>query len=187
MPLEKQPEMKTWRPLFTGMAGGHDIDLNHLAANGMILLGRLKGADGSKLSFAADLGDSLTKSQLWFETFRPRIDDYARELGLQLLPNSEMRQPMSAPGILGVAIELLDLNDAGIGSIIWAGGFRYNFNWVDLPVFDVTGEPMARRGVSPIPGLYFLGLRRTYAVGSSLLAGVGDEAAYLVEQIAAKS
>ena len=187
MPLEKQPEMRVWRPLFTGMAGGHDIDLSRLAANGMVLLGRLKDADGQKLSFASDLADSLTKSQLWFESFRPRIDDYARELGDHLSIRSDAKHSKPVVSLVSGSTELLELSDEGIGSIIWAGGFRYNFDWVDLPVFDVTGEPLARRGVSVVPGLYFLGLRRTYAVGSSLLAGVGDEAAYLAEHIAAKS
>ena len=87
----------------------------------------------------------------------------------------------------GNQIEMLDLNDAGISSIIWAGGFRYNFNWIELPVFDEAGEPIARRGISGFPGLYFLGLRRTYAAGSSLLAGVGDDAAYLAEHITFRS
>ncbi len=43
-PLDLQPEMRTWRPVFTGVAGGHDIDLRQFAADGITLLGRLKGA-----------------------------------------------------------------------------------------------------------------------------------------------
>ena len=187
LPLAQKPELKTWRPLFTGMGGGHDIDLQQFAANGMVLLGRMKGAADSKLYFAADLKYSLAKSDAWFSSFRSEMDNYAHERGLKFPPNPRPEQSVLDSSSGGNQIEILDLNDAGISSIIWAGGFRYNFNWIELPVFDEAGEPIARRGISGFPGLYFLGLRRTYAAGSSLLAGVGDDAAYLAEHITSRS
>ena len=187
LPLAQKPELKTWRPLFTGMAGGHDIDLQQFVTNGMVLLGRMKGAAGSKLYFAADAKYTLVKSEVWFSSFRSEVDRYANESGLNLSPSPELELPGFGSMSFDNQIELLDLIDAGISSIIWAGGFRYNFKWVKLPVFDEAGEPIARRGVSGFPGLYFLGLRRTYAAGSSLLAGVGDDAAFLAEHIASRS
>ncbi len=187
LPLAQKPELKTWRPLFTGMAGGHDIDLQQFGASGMALLGRMRGAAGSKLYFAADLKYSLAKSEAWFSSFRSEMDNYAHERSLSLPPNPRPEQSVLDSSSGGNQIEILDLNDAGISSIIWAGGFRYNFNWIELPVFDESGEPRARRGISGFPGLYFLGLRRTYAAGSSLLAGVGDDAAYLAEHITSRN
>ena len=52
---------------------------------------------------------------------------------------------------------------------------------------DERGDPVQRRGVTALPGLYFLGLRRMYTVKSSFLFGVGEDAAYLAEQIAART
>ena len=55
---------------------------------------------------------------------------------------------------------------AGVGSFVWATGFRLNFEaLVELPdLADETGYPKARRGVSDVaPGLYFLGLPWLYS------------------------
>jgi putative flavoprotein involved in K+ transport len=48
---------------------------------------------------------------------------------------------------------LLDLGQTGIKSVIYATGFHYDFNWIDLPVFDARGYPRYERGVTEIPGL----------------------------------
>ena len=184
--LEHNPEYRTWRPIFTGMRGGHNIDLQQFARDGMTLLGRLKGTDGLRLYFASDLESTLAKSEIWFLAFRQEIDRFAETHDLKHLEGDGEDQPLRRRAEATNNADALDLNAAGISAIIWAGGFRYDFGWIELPVFDETGEPKARRGVCAIPGLYFLGLRRTYATGSSLLAGVGDEAAYLAEQIAAR-
>lgn len=56
-------------------------------------------------------------------------------------------------------------------------------------MFADTGEPVQKRGVTSVSGLYFLGLRRMYTVKSALLsaAGVGADAEYLAERISAGS
>ena len=82
-------------------------------------------------------------------------------------------------------IRELDISSSNITAVLWAGGFKYDFSWIELPVLDESGEPEMRRGVSKWPGLCFLGLRRTHAVGSSLLAGVGDDADYIAQHLAA--
>jgi putative flavoprotein involved in K+ transport len=57
---------------------------------------------------------------------------------------------------------------------------------VKLPILNASGEPLHERGVTQCPGLYFLGLRRTYALSSALLAGVGNDAALIADHIAAR-
>ena len=81
----------------------------------------------------------------------------------------------------------LNLKDACIGSIVWASGFRCNFDFVKLPIFDESGEPVHRRGVTQCPGIYFLGLRWLYKRKSAFLlrASGAEDAAYLREQIMA--
>jgi putative flavoprotein involved in K+ transport len=78
-----------------------------------------------------------------------------------------------------------DLKTAGIKSIVWATGFRNDFGWVRLPIFNDTGEPVHRRGVTALPGIYFLGLRWLYKRKSYFLvmAGPAEDAAYLAEHI----
>ena len=183
LPIEAHPEMKTWRPLYTGVGGGHDINLRQFAANGMTLVGRLSGITDSKLYFASDLLENLTKSDRWFSSFKSQIDRHVLENGLDL----SIEEPgLAQPGSSQELDQVSDLDISNIASVIWAGGFKSDFDWIKLPAFGDTGEPEMRRGVSTWPGLYFLGLRRTYTVGSSLLAGVGDDAAHIAQHIAAR-
>jgi putative flavoprotein involved in K+ transport len=79
--------------------------------------------------------------------------------------------------------------DAGVRAIVWASGFRYDFDWVKLSIFDDGDEPVHRRGVTQSPGIYFLGLRWLYKRKSAFLlrAGPAEDAAYLAEQILARS
>jgi putative flavoprotein involved in K+ transport len=79
----------------------------------------------------------------------------------------------------------LNLNDAGVSAIVWASGFRSDFDWIKLPIFDHVSEPVHRRGVTQYPGIYFLGLRWLYKRKSAFLlrAGPAEDAAYLAEQI----
>ena len=69
--------------------------------------------------------------------------------------------------------------------VIWATGFRPDFQWIDLPVFDEHGFPRHQRGVvKGAPGLYFVGLPFQTALSSAWLGGVGAEAEYIASQIA---
>ena len=70
-------------------------------------------------------------------------------------------------------------------TVIWATGFRPDYSWIELPIFDAQGRLEHRRGVTPSPGLYFLGLTWQHTRGSALIGFVQDDAAYIAEQITA--
>ncbi|HEX6644967.1 MAG TPA: NAD(P)-binding domain-containing protein [Gemmatimonadales bacterium] len=82
----------------------------------------------------------------------------------------------------------LPLLDGGVAadvrSVIWSTGFKPDLSWLDLPALDERGRPMHRRGISPVPGLYFLGQRLQARLGSSLIGGVGRDAREVVAHIA---
>ena len=72
-------------------------------------------------------------------------------------------------------------------NVIWCTGFRSNFDWLQLPIFDEAGRPIHDRGVvTGQPGLYFMGLVFQYAATSDVLPGVGRDAAYVAKQIDAR-
>lgn len=72
--------------------------------------------------------------------------------------------------------------------VIWCTGYTPDFGWIELPVLDEHGSPRHRRGVATgAPGLYFAGLRFQHRMTSALIGGVGEDAAYLAEHIAARS
>jgi putative flavoprotein involved in K+ transport len=95
------------------------------------------------------------------------------------------------PRTVGVRDGLPLLEDGRVmevTNVLWCTGFRPDFTWVDLPVFDPGGLPRHHRGVvGSQPGLYFLGLWFLSGFTSSLLGGVGRDAEHIAEQIAARS
>jgi putative flavoprotein involved in K+ transport len=75
-----------------------------------------------------------------------------------------------------------------VANVIWCTGFRNEFPWIDLPVFDERGEPIHDRGVvGSAPGLFFIGLPFQYSLSSCVLPGIGRDHAYIAEKIAARS
>ena len=72
-----------------------------------------------------------------------------------------------------------------VPNIIWCTGFREDFGWIDLPIFDEHGHPIHRRGVvDSAPGVYFLGQEFLYAMASATLPGVARDARYLADHMA---
>ena len=75
-----------------------------------------------------------------------------------------------------------------VAVVVWATGFRLDFGWIELPIFDDGGYPIHHRGVvDAAPGLYFLGLPFQYTPTSEHVGGVGKDAEYISEHIAARS
>jgi putative flavoprotein involved in K+ transport len=74
-----------------------------------------------------------------------------------------------------------------VANVIWCTGFRQDFSWIHLPVFDEAGEPKHVRGVvAKEPGLYFVGLIFLYAAVSDVLPGVGRDAEHIAKHIASR-
>jgi putative flavoprotein involved in K+ transport len=72
--------------------------------------------------------------------------------------------------------------------VVWCTGFSPDYSWITLPVFDDAGHPRHRRGVaSDLPGLFFVGLRFQHRLRSSLIGGVGEDAAFVAEQVARRA
>jgi putative flavoprotein involved in K+ transport len=77
-----------------------------------------------------------------------------------------------------------DGQTATIDAVIWATGYRDRTEWVEIPaVKDVRGAFIEQRGVSPVPGLAFIGRSWQWTRGSALLTGVGDDAHYVVQHL----
>ena len=74
-----------------------------------------------------------------------------------------------------------------VANVVWCTGFRQDYDWIDLPVIDQDGYPVTHRGVSPEPGLYFVGVPFLYSFASMLIGGIGRDAAYVAKRIAARA
>jgi len=77
-----------------------------------------------------------------------------------------------------------DGSELEVDAVIWATGYRPDFSWIDLPIIDSNGRLRHRRGVTDVPGLFFLGLTWQWTRGSALIGWVKDDAAFLGERLA---
>jgi putative flavoprotein involved in K+ transport len=170
-------------PDLTGKDGGHDIKLRQLASEGVVLLGRLQEVQGSRAILAPDLDENLDWADAQAEQLMQAIDNYVLRTGMEV--PVESTSEVSNQKWMPPADPLLevDLYAVGISTIIWATGFRLDFRWVHVPVFDEAGAPLHQRGITSSPGLYFLGLPWLYKEKSALLFGIGEDAAYLASAI----
>jgi putative flavoprotein involved in K+ transport len=185
MPVEQHPLKERVRAkanhYVTGRDGGHDIDLRRFALEGMRLYGRMTGVTGTMLTFADDLKRNLDQADAVSESIKTTIDKYIDASGIEA--PAEPRyvppwQPQTAP-------PALDVIDSNVTSIVWSMGYRADYRWIEVPVFDGKGYPTHQRGVTSAPGLYFLGLPWLHTWGSGRFSGIARDAGYLADRIAA--
>jgi putative flavoprotein involved in K+ transport len=100
-----------------------------------------------------------------------------RRYGVQLRPR--------AVDADGRRVRFEDGSELEVDAVIWATGYRPDYSWIKLPVFDENGPLRHRRGVTDISGLYFLGLTWQHTRGSALIGWVKDDAEFIAERIEA--
>jgi putative flavoprotein involved in K+ transport len=163
----------------TGRDGGRDIDLRKFAAEGMELYGALTDFENGLLRFRGDLRDNLDEADRTYNRINASIDKYIAEKGIDAPPPSVYTPVWEPPQ----ERKTLSLADAGISSIVWCIGFKPDYRWLDVPVFSGLGLPKHHRGVTPLDGIYFLGLPWLHSWGSGRFSSVGRDADYLADRI----
>jgi putative flavoprotein involved in K+ transport len=166
-------------PHLSGHGGGHETDLRRMAADGITLLGHLDGIDGERISIRPDLSESLARADGFFAArLQGPIDAYIEQTHMEAPPEDRRPFDFEPPQPLD-----LNLSKAGIGTVIWASGYRMDYSWVDLPILDEFGIPRNDRGVSEIPGLYFIGMLWMHNQLSAALPGVGPDSRHLAQRM----
>ena len=87
----------------------------------------------------------------------------------------------------GRTVRFEDGSEVEVDAVIWATGYRPDYSWIDLPIFESSGRLRHRRGVTDVPGLSFLGLTWQHTRGSALIGWVKDDAQFIAERIAGSS
>lgn len=167
----------------SGAHGGHTVDFRRLAGAGVTLVGRTDAFDGRRLHFRRDLAENLAAGDASLHRLLAEADAYVAAQGIDLPPEPEAHEQLPDPDCVTDPLRSLDLAEAGIGSVIWATGFRLDYSWLKLDIFDAQGRPRHQRGVSVEPGVYFLGLPWQSRRGSSFIWGVWHDARYIADQI----
>ncbi len=181
---------------------GAEIALDVARSHKVYLSGRHPGSEPTRSGSAAD---RLVTPIIWFVFSHVLTVNtpFGRKAAAQLrnhgLPLARVRTAdLLAAGVERIhartvaARDGLPLLDDGrvldVTNVIWCTGYRPDFGWIDLPIFDDDGEPAHERGViATVPGLYFVGLFFLSAATSSLVGGVGKDAAYIADKIAARA
>ena len=135
----------------------------------------------------------LTKTGILSKTVDTRLGRRARDR--DTLIGSSPRELRRRHGVAvrprvvraeGRTVGFVDGTELEVDAVLWATGYRPDHSWIELPVFDDEGRLRHRRGVSDVPGLFFLGLSWQHTRGSALIGFVGDDTAFIAEQVAAR-
>jgi putative flavoprotein involved in K+ transport len=102
--------------------------------------------------------------------------ELSRRYGVELKPR--------ALAAAGRTVRFEDESELEVDAVIWATGYRLDLSWIGLPILDSNGRLRHRRGVTEVPGLFFLGLTWQWTRGSALIGWVKDDAEFLTEQLA---
>jgi len=158
----------------TGSDARATLDLSALTGIGVKLVGRLAGINDGKAQFSGSLRNLCAMSDLKMGRLLDAIDEWAAENGLDgdveaphRLPPTEVED--SPP--LG-----MDLAKGEIRTILWATGYRPDYSWLEVPVFDRKGQVRHDGGVVESPGMYLMGLQFLRRRKSALIDGAGDDA-----------
>ncbi|GGL93868.1 hypothetical protein GCM10011534_15020 [Pseudooceanicola nanhaiensis] len=167
----------------SGYDGGRTVDFRRLGHMGITVLGMTEGWDEGVLRIADDLGRNLQEGDRAYLEVLREADDYVARTGIDLPPEPAAWEITPDPDCVTTPIRQLDLAQAGIGTIIWATGFRFDFGWLQVGAFHEDGTPWHKRGISAEPGIYFLGLPDLTNRASSFIYGCWYDAKYIATHI----
>jgi putative flavoprotein involved in K+ transport len=170
----------------SGAHGGHTVDFRELATRGITLLGRAAHYQDGTMHFSPDLARNIALGDANYLSVLDSADAYVVAKSLDLPAEPAARKIWPDPPCVTDPVGHLNLAHAGISSIIWATGYGLDFSWMGVDAFDDRGRPAHQRGVSIVPGLYFLGLSWLSRRASPFIWGVWHDAEYLAGHIAAR-
>lgn len=168
----------------SGAQGGNTVDFRQLAHQGITLVGQTQSFTEGKAFFRDDLADNIRLGDASYLALLDAADDYIARNGLTLPEEPEARFFLPDPDCLTQPLAELDLQKAGVRSIIWATGYTTDYRWLKVNAFNEQQRPQHHRGVSSEPGVYFLGLPWLSRRGSTFIWGVWHDAKYIADQIA---
>ena len=157
---------------------GPDGGLAGLSARGVGLVGRFRGASGTRVTVADDLPGTLDRARDRSAAILERVATLA---GLGEPPQPP---PVEVSGDLPLELRL---DREGIRTVLWATGHRPHHPWLRVPVLDPAGNIAQYRGRTLEPGLFVVGTKFQHRRDSTFLDGVRHDAAAVVGQLVDRS
>src|SRR5690349_12403623 len=169
-------------PQLVGTPERATLDLNALALMGVELVGRWAAVRDGRALFSGGLRNVFSLADLKMRRLLDTFDEWARAHGRDADVDPPER---SAPTRVPDSARLqMDLGRGEIRSIVWATGFRPDYDWLDVPVVDEKGRLRHEGGVADSPGLYALGLPVLRRRKSTFIYGIEDDAREVIDHLA---
>ncbi len=171
-------------PQLVGTPERKSLDLNALTDIGIKMVGRLVGIRDGKAQLAGSLLNKITRADLKMNRLLDTIDEWVAERGLD--DRYDPTHRFERTRVDGPPPLSLNLEDGSFRTVLWATGYRPDYSWLHVPVFDHKGRLRHDGGVvSEAPGLYVIGLNFLRRRKSSFIHGSEDDARELVGHLAA--
>lgn len=156
---------------------GHTLSLQKLHSEGVTLLGKLKNIENDNLILEDNLHENISFADEISAGIKKMIDEHIVKNNIVTENHEEdsadvswfREEYPSSP-------EILNLPSSDVGAVIWCTGFTADFSWIKLPVLDESGLPIHKKGISQIPGLYFVGFPWLSKRKSGIIYGVAEDA-----------
>jgi putative flavoprotein involved in K+ transport len=169
-------------PQLVGSDDHRTVDIHSLRSRGVRVVGKVGRIADGVAQFSGGLANTVRLADLKLDRLLDRFDDWAETAGVCGL--SESTRP-DATVVDESPVLSLDLQDAGIRTIVWATGFRPDYSWLDVPVLDYKGRlPHAGGVVEKSPGLYVMGTSLLRRRRSTYIGGAGQDSLELAEHLA---
>ena len=169
-------------PHLSGANGGRTLSLHQLSKDGITLIGRISSIEKNIVSICDDCESSLKATDEYAHQFRLLVDQYITKTN-KLAPQPTQIELIGEPTTEDIEairnITEIDLDTKNIRTVIAATGFNYDFSWIKPATLDDFGYPVTKKGVSDVPGLYFMGLNWMVKRKSGIIFGVAEDANYL--------
>lgn len=161
-----------------GSPTGATLDLRTLQASGVRLLGRARDARDGTVMLGDNLVEDTAAADFKLARLLRRIDAHIERNG-----GTGMPAPIFETTDVADGPESIRLRELGIRTVVWATGFRRSYPWLRVPALDERGELLHTGGVTPVPGLYAMGLRFMRRRNSSFIDGQRQDAEEIADQI----
>jgi putative flavoprotein involved in K+ transport len=168
-------------PQLVGSDDHHTVDIASLRARGVRVVGRVGRIQDGVAQFSGGLANTVRLADLKLDRLLDRFDAWA-----ETSSESFTEATRAAPTVVDDAPLLeLDLAREGVGTIVWATGYRPDYSWLDVPVLDYKGRLPHDGGVIPkSPGLYVMGTSLLRRRRSTYIGGAGQDSEELAEHLA---
>jgi putative flavoprotein involved in K+ transport len=165
-----------------GSPAGRSLDLDALARAGVRLVGRAVAVEGTRVRIADDLAASCERADRRLLRLLALFDQVAVAAAME-----DVVGPVTRPARTQVPppVDEIDLASTGIGTVLWATGFRHVHPWLDPALTTDEGALRHRGGIGLHPGTFALGLPFMRRRSSPFLDGIRQDAAVIAAAVAA--